>query len=142
MTIASCRDRRGRTKGRGYIAARRLASRLTLRLDADLFDLASERLVFPHLALQELNRDSRLFLDTTGRQQVHVRRLVAAVLEVRRLDPPLVDQALQAVVDLAEAETKLLRNLTLTQLRVRLEEFKQLVTDFFGKHGWPCDSRV
>jgi len=122
--------------------ARRSASGLAIRLVAYLLNLASERLVFPHPGLQEPHGDPGLLLNSTGREQIHVRRLVPAVLEVRCLDPASIDQAFQAVIDLAQTESQFLGDLPLAQSRIGLEQFQQPVTNFFGKHGWCSDWRV
>src|ERR1700685_2863356 len=106
-----------------YAAAQRsLTLRVALDFVADLRNLVRQRLVLLQLVLQELRGEPRLRLDAARRQQIHVRALVPAVLEVRGLDPAPLDQRPQAVVHLAETDTELARHLALTQRRIGLQE--------------------
>src|SRR2546423_13131648 len=82
------RERRLRLPGRVPLGR---AAR-TLCLLTHLFDLCAQSLVLAHLDLQKSHREARLLFETPRSQQIHVRRLVIAVLEVGDLDPPFADQ--------------------------------------------------
>jgi len=81
---------------------------------------------------QETHRKSGFLLNPMGREQITIRHLVLTVLEVLGLDPALVDQRTQAVVDLAQAHAELFGELALRDLWILLDQLDDLVGDFFG----------
>ena len=60
--------------------------------------------------------------------------LVLTVLEVGSLDPPFLNQRPKTIVDFPEADPKLARDISLTQLRIRLEQPHQIELHFLAKH--------
>jgi hypothetical protein len=67
------------------------------------------------------------------REHVQVARLVLAALEVLRLDPTLVEQGLEQVVRLAEADAERARDLALRIFGVALEQAQELE---LGRGRW------
>src|SRR5260221_5088325 len=67
-------------------------------------DLLRQPIVFIALSAEEGARDVELLLDTARSEDVQVRRFVVAVAEVTNLYPPLLDERLEAVVGLADAD--------------------------------------
>lgn len=107
-----------------------------------LFDLALERFVFGHLALEKLHGDGCFAVDAPRGEQVCVAQLVAAVAKVARLDQTLVDQGIQAVVGLAEARAQCASKIALAQVRIRFEQPEQAKMSVLhgGRiNGWPHD---
>jgi hypothetical protein len=80
-----------------------------LRLALEPIDLAAQRLVFGRLALKKAQGVARLFAQTLGGDGVEIGPLVRAIAKVVDLDEPAVDERSQAIVDLADADTQLLR---------------------------------
>ena len=63
--------------------------------------------------LVESKYESRLLFDPLWGEEIGVGCFVVTVVEVLCLDPPLFDQFLQAVVDLPQADTHLILELSL-----------------------------
>ena len=79
-------------------------------------------------------REFGFLFDAARCQQIHVCGSVLAVLEVGCLDPSLSNQSLQAIVRLAETDSKLARHVTLAHFRISLQQVNQLVACFVGDH--------
>src|SRR4030095_1295639 len=92
----------------------------------DLLDFRVQLFVFAQLALQEPERDARLLLDAARREVVGVENLVLVAAEVGDLDQSALDQRLEAIVGLAEADAERARDLALTELGIGLEDSQQL----------------
>src|SRR5690348_16364136 len=100
------------------LVLRRVCRTCRIGLATDLLDLIAQRLVFAQLDAQKLECQAHFCLDAARGQQVHVRRLAAAVGEAAGLDPALAHQRLQAIVHLAETDAKLARDIALAQARI------------------------
>src|SRR5437764_590148 len=94
------------------------------------FDFLGQQVVLVELAAKEGRGDVDLLLDSVRREDVEVACLVVAVLEVAGLDPPLLDQRAEAIVDLAEADAELAGELALRRLGVVGQIAEKPVTDF------------
>ena len=98
-----------------------------------MLDLLSQPIVFIALTAEEGARDVDLFLDAARSEDVQVRRFVVAVAEVANLDPPLLDERLEAVVGLANAHAEGARHLSLGGGGMLLEILEEAVSDFVGR---------
>lgn len=103
-------------------------------LDAQAGDFPFKLFVFGDLAGEEAGGDARFGFDALRCEQVGVGELVLVVLEVVGLDPALVEQCAQAVVDFAEADAEGFGELTLADLRALREELEEAVVGFVA-HG-------
>src|SRR6185312_13756052 len=122
----------------GWHARRRtqplLSRNVPLRFDPHLLDLEAQLFVLAYLDLEEAQGQTRLLLDPTRRQQVHVGGLVVAVLEVRRLDPSLAQERPHAVIHLAETDAERARHIPLAHPGIRLEQAHELVVGLLVQH--------
>ena len=82
------------------------------------------------LVLQESSGDAGFFGHSGGRQLVEVAVFVLAAAEVAGLDPALVDQRLEAVVGLAQADADLLGQRALADFRVGFQGPEQAKAGF------------
>ena len=101
-------------------------------------DLLADRFVLSDFPLQEADGDARPFPDAMGRQNVNVGALVAAVEEGVGLEDALIDQRLEAEIDLAKADAELARDLALADRGVVLDQAQDAVARFVGEsegHG-------
>src|SRR5690606_35004656 len=83
-----------------------------------------------HALLQEPEGDPGLLLEALGSKVVRVAALVGIIAEVVDLDPAAAHDGAQAVVDLAQADTELARELALTAVRISLQRLEQAIADF------------
>ncbi len=101
-----------------------------LRLASQPADLLAQRLILGGLALQETHSVSRFLAHSLRRQHVQVRALLLAVAEIVRLYQAAIDQSLQAIVDLADADAEFFGEPSLGNLRVAFQlaqDLKMLV---------------
>jgi hypothetical protein len=96
----------------------------------EFFDFLQQGLVFFKLPLEESTGQAR-FGGNAGRgQDVQVAMLGMAGLEITGLDPALVDQRLEAVIGLAEADAEFLRKLALGDLGIVFQSAEEVVAGF------------
>jgi hypothetical protein len=96
------------------------------------FNLQLQILVFPNLHLEKVFREECFLLHPGWCKQVTIGQLILLVLKDLRLHPTLVDQSVQAVVDLAQTHTKLFGELPLGDLGVLLDLLDYFVLEIFG----------
>jgi len=94
------------------------------------FDLIFNFFVFFHFAAQEADGYFCFFLYPVRGQDIHVSGLVVRGCKAVDLDDPLLDQFLEAVVELAQAQTHFPGHLALGQVGVFLKQFKKAISDF------------
>ena len=104
-------------------------------LAPQLFNFFFEGLIFRDLACKEMRRRPGFFGDTAVGQKVNVGLLVLAVPEVVGLDQAFVDQRLQAVVNLAEADAERAPEAALAHLWIGFEQPQNFVAILVRKHG-------
>ena len=61
-----------------------------------------------------------------------------AVFKIAGLDPTLVDQALEAVVDLSQADTQFFGQFSLADVGVVFQAFEEIIVGLFTQKGIPC----
>jgi hypothetical protein len=88
--------------------------------------LASQRLVFGRLAIEEARGRERLLGQPLPREEVHIGLLIIAVLEVIGLDQTPFHQGLQAVIHPAQAYAELARQLALADLGLLVQQAQYL----------------
>src|SRR3989338_2849386 len=89
--------------------------------------LSAQPLIFIHLYLQELHRHASPLLDTFRRKQIGIRQLVVAVAEIIDLQATLLDQRVEAEINLAEADAHAFRQISLGKAGVIFQCFEQAV---------------
>ena len=101
-----------------------------LYLLAELGDLRFQLVVFGLLPLQESAGDVHLSHQSARRENVDIGEFVVAVLEITSLNPPFFNERFQTVIRLAEADTELVRQLPLRQIRANFKQLENPVTEF------------
>lgn len=106
-------------------------------------DFGFERLVFAHFAFQKSAGERQLLTETLWCQHIDIAKLVLGLAEVVYLDPALVDQGLQTVVETTCAQTQLLSDFTLGHVWVVLQQAQHPKVSVFlelraatGHDGW------
>src|SRR5665647_3852311 len=83
------------------------------RFSAPLLDFDLQRFELLQFVLEKAQSDAGLFLDAAGSEEIHVSQLVFVIAEIGGLEQAFLDQGLQAEIDLAQADPKLLGQLAL-----------------------------
>ena len=91
----------------------------SLQFALQFFDFRPDSLVFSRFSLQKTNSQLGLLRQSMGGEDIGVAQFVWVIFEVIDLYPTLVYQGLQAVVDLAHADTQLPCQLALANFGVR-----------------------
>ena len=85
-------------------------------------DLIGDFVVLPQFSSQETMGNVYLFSYARGRKLVQICALVSAAAKVVNLDPTLVDQCLEAIIGLAQANPDSLRKLSLGKFGIALKQ--------------------
>src|SRR5437764_11647736 len=93
-------------------------------------DFLLQQVVLVELSPEEGGGDVDLLLDSLRREDVEVTCLVIAVAEVAGLDPALLHQRAEAIIDFADADAELAGELALRGIGVVAQILQQPVTDF------------
>lgn len=93
---------------------------------AELLQLSADRLIFSHLAFDEVDSQAGAMGEALGGKNIDVAEPILRCLEVSKLDMALVDQSLYAKVDGPEANPKLLGDLALRGIGSAFNEAKDL----------------
>src|SRR5437867_3195975 len=101
------------------ICCPRIAALVELAIEP--LDLRGNRVVLLHLPSEESVCNVDFFFNSFGRKDVRVRQLLPAAAKVPHLHEALGDQRFDAVIDLADADAKMLRQLALRCFRMLLE---------------------
>lgn len=88
-----------------------------------------------HLTLEEAPGQLCFFGNTMLREHIDVAKLVLALAEVLHLDPTLVDQCLQAVVQATRVDAEFFGNLALGHVRVVLKHLQNTKVCVFMNLG-------
>ena len=93
-----------------------------LNLNTQISDLSLKLPILLPLPRKESHRNCSLFSQPHGGQKVGVAPLVVRPLKVIQLDPAHINQCLDHIVSLAQADAQLRREFTLSQLGVFLKQ--------------------
>lgn len=99
------------------------------------FNFCLQMLILCHLALLEAACLQTFFRDAVWREHIDVVKLVLALAEVLHLDPTLVDQCLQAVVQATRADAEFFGNLALGHVRVVFQHPQDMEVGVFLNLG-------
>src|SRR2546430_17140147 len=99
------------------LAARLLPFQLT-DLGRKPLDFLRQKIVLSHLSAQKAIREVDFFFEAARGEDVEICRFFAAVLEVPYLDQPLFNQGINAIIDFADADVELARQIPLTRFRM------------------------
>ena len=94
-------------------------------------DQSPQLLIFSDLALKKAPGNGAFCCDARRSQQIRIRKLVAAALEVVQLDQSSFEQGLDAKVGLAEAHAQRIGQFALRHLRLVLQEAQHAKVGFF-----------
>ena len=86
-----------------------------------------QRLEFPAFALEKAYRQLRLAADAAWREHICIGKLIGTIPKIARFDPTFINQRLDAVVRLTNADPQLVGELPLTEVRVCLKRFQHTV---------------
>ena len=118
-------------------AVRSVALLLYIQFGAHGVDFGLHGEVLLLLARQVVARELQLCTNAFRRQQVGVFRLVPGAQKIARLDVALFEQRLQQIVDLAQADTESLGQLSLADGRLGVDDLEDAQLGLFCRgHGW------